>query len=375
MPLTSLGLVQFLAAAHLFAHRVCTMRVGYFPHHAFPHWAPGWYPFLFAAEGFRLTHAQLTERGPSDAGPVVHYLCKQLARLYPTYFVSIALLALTPGRVHWDEALVNVVPVFTWTGATTDRWRAAWNGGAWQLSDLAFHLVCWRFTFPRMAALSQGSCWCVLCASLSLTYARILGFALGLETEMVMWAPYTFGHFFCGMCLASLFVARGGADRSEPRDRLALEVWPHRLALSGVLALLMPLAVLHWGPHPDAIHAVAPFALWLGALMPLQLLAIWMLALEEGPLARLGRWGPLAWAGDAGRALLLLQWNAAAWVSRSGHRLDALPLAGRGKFALVLLPAAAALAAAAHLLAERPLRRLAAAADGCSGPPRPRSSE
>lgn len=356
--MNTLGLVQFLAAVHIFMNQIYNLRIGYFPTYVFPQWAPTWYTFLFAVEGFRATYEQLKGPSPDDMGPILPYLCRQAARLYPAHLLSVALLAATPNAVYWGTAYVNVLPIFTWYGTTADGWHRAWNGGAWHVSDLALHLVCWRFVYPKLMSLPERSCWHLLGASLLVSYLRVLGSALGFVTRIVMWAPYTFSHFLCGMCLAKLFVARD-TNHGALRDTVMLEVWPYRYPASGMLAVAALFFIFWYSPQPDDIHAVAPYAPWLGVLMPFHLLLIWMLALEEGPLAQLCRRRPFCWAGDLSYAMFVLHWNGVVCTARFGHTLHLTGLTGKMKFAAIILPATAALAALAHLVVERPLRRWA----------------
>uniref|UniRef100_A0A7S1SDC9 Acyltransferase 3 domain-containing protein n=2 Tax=Alexandrium catenella TaxID=2925 RepID=A0A7S1SDC9_ALECA len=354
--LTSLGFVQFLAAAHIFSYQLWSVRVGFFKDNCFQHWAAGWYSFLFASEGFRLTYAQLKGPVPEDMGPIGPYLCEKAVRLYPAYLISIALLAATES-VPWSSAYVNVVPVFTWTGTKAGGWHTAWNGAGWVISDLAFHSVCWRFVYPRLLLLSEAMCWRVLCASLCFAYIRILAYATGISVDLVMWAPYTFCHFLCGMCLAKLFVANG-MGITGTRDLLKLEFWPHRFACSALLSLTAFLLVIIEGPNPNDLLALAPHALWLGALMPFHLLLIWALALEEGPLAALCLQPPLAWLGGAANAMLVIHWNAVLLAKRYLYLMSSWPLTGKTKFAAVILPTTCAIAVLAHLAVERPLQGL-----------------
>lgn len=355
--LTTLGLVQFLAAVHIFSYQIYNARHGFFQHMAFQHWAPSWYSFLFALEGFRLTYTQLKGPSPEDMGPIIPYLLEHMVRLYSVYFVSIALLLAMPNAVSLSTAHVNAVPIFTWIGTTADGWHRAWHGGGWHISDLSFHLVSWRFVYPKLVSQSDGTCWCVLGAALGFTYLRITTHALGFATKLTMWAPYTFNHFLCGMCLAKLFVSKGMGHRGAPRDSLLLEIWPYRFAFSGILVLMAVLAIIYDGPHPNDIHSfAAPYALWLGAMMPLHLLLIWTLALEEGPLAELCRRRPFVWLGDAAYAMFVLHWNAVVYAAKLVSIMNLWPMTGKTKFAAVILPGVCVLVMLVHFLVERPLQ-------------------
>jgi len=266
----SLGCAQLLAVAHLLTYDIWELRVGFFASRVFQHWGPSWYPFLFAVEGFKLTYSQLKGPSPDDLGPVVPYWGLHMVRLYPVYFASLAMFCATPHLIPWDSLYLNAFPVFTWIGTTPFGWHKAWNAGAWLVGDLTFHLLAWRFAYPRLMSLPVEACWYVLGAAVSAVYLRILAVALGAMSGSVAWAPYTFCHFLCGMCLAKLSAAMD-AGRGAPRDPVLLEVWPRRYAFSGVLASGTLLLVFLCGPHPTRISEVAPNSLWIGMLLPLHL--------------------------------------------------------------------------------------------------------
>lgn len=355
---SAFGLVQFLAAVHIFITHLW-QQMNYLDPWMTRHWGVSWVACFFVLSGFKLTYSQLRRKDRSKLDPFVPYLWRRVLRLIPLYYLSLFITFLSTWwrgeRVPtWVVLPFNLTLTFTWFGSRAGGWHAGWHGAHWYMCDLIFHQICWRFVYPRVLRLSVPMCWCTLLVSASVTGARLLGIRWHFfEQETIFWAPYTFNQFLCGVCLAKLFVERN-VPEGAPGDRLALVVRGRRIPLSGLCAFTLVLLIFQ--TNPGRPQGWAHNSVWTGILLPFHILMVWCLCLEEGPLDWLCQRWPFDQMGELSYGIYIFHWNAILFCMK--YEQDILPMqwSEAARFFLVILPATVLFSALAIQYFDRPIQ-------------------
>lgn len=305
------GFIQFFASVHIFSHHLW-QQTQYLATWRYRAWGVSWVSCFFVLSGFKLTYSQLKRKDPEKIDPFVPYIWRRVVRLVPIYYLSIfsvwCWLALVASPPVWINLPFNLTLTFTWIGSVAGGWHAGWHGTHWYMGDLIFHQIIWRRVFFIVNRLSERALYITLVCCVILTFLRCACIQLRCcEQETTYWAPYTFHQFLSGMCLAKLHVLRSEACNGALEDKKVIRVRGQRVPMSalGAFALIL----LAFQVHPFWVSVVARNCPWTGMLIPLHLLLVWCITLEEGPLDWLCQRRPFNWMGELSYGVYILHWN------------------------------------------------------------------
>mmetsp|Transcript_14481 Transcript_14481/g.45336 ORF Transcript_14481/g.45336 Transcript_14481/m.45336 type:complete len:385 (-) Transcript_14481:98-1252(-) len=358
----SFGFIQFFAAVHIFTHHLW-QQTKYLNSRAYRGWGPGWVACFFVLSGFKLTYAQLKRKDPSKVDPFVPYMWRRLVRLFPFYYFSLFLTAVETYQERaplWIVLPFNLTLTFTWISSVAGGWHAGWHGAHWYMGDLIFHQILWRWTFPVIHKLSNLANFWLMIVCILITVARCFLIQWGYaERETTYWAPYTFNQFVSGMCLAKLYVCRPSPPEGVPVDRIALIVGNHRIPMSGLGSFLLIFFIMR-EIHPAVMYYYLANSIWSGILLPLFVLMVWCLCLEEGPLDWLCQRRPFVWMGELSYGIYIFHWNAIRMTVRFDKRVMPQRWSTDLRFWSIILPATVVFSALMMVFFDRPVQRLAA---------------
>ena len=332
-------------------------------------------PVFFAISGFLLFRPSLVATFDETElpNPRRHYI-RRFFRIYPTYWVVFALIALTVGiQVQTSDAVLHVLLLQIYRGeAFLDGLSQSWSLAV----EVSFYLVLPLFSrllrswvVGQPAGVKALRTLAVLAGLIAASNVwRVFVYGVGLHDRAVFWLPGTIDYFAIGMALATISVwgerSDVGQELSAALGRHDLRWWVGAFAVlvfvSYQLELALGLERATW--HKELFRQAGYDVVALALIVP----AVFG-PLDRGMLRRFLQWRPIAALGAISYSFYLwhliviekwIEWRGLAtslgfldWATTRLLSLTMLEIT-LGSFVVTTV-----LSVATYLVVERPVQR------------------
>ncbi|NWF63331.1 MAG: acyltransferase [Chloroflexi bacterium] len=324
---------------------IYTAAINVFPISELLRSAPTAVSYLYVLSGFVMS---LVYFRPGEKFDVLGYWKARIARIYPLYIISFALICIYYAdslfRIKPQKILANLFVVQAWFPA----YAQSFNYSSWSMTvEFFFYAVFPFFVFWAYRQSTRKLIWVSMIVWVVSQTIHFLMWRniLGVYSDFINYFPlFHLNSFILGVVGGIWYLREGRGQPATP--------WMVITAAAGSFLLIAVYTIVSSGVWTALPHRMEPMG---GLLSPIMILFIVSLAMDRSLLSRTLSRPVFVNLGEASYALYILHvplfWLYERWLENSGFA-DPERI-----FALTFLPIMIAVALLAHFFVDIPLRR------------------